>query len=57
MPSFLRVLQAPHAHPLYQAVAGKQKKIEEIEIYRQLIDFESDEWHVAHAKILKKIRW
>jgi len=28
------------------------KKLENTEIYTHLINFESDEWHVAHAKDL-----
>jgi len=30
------------------------KKIENTEIYTHLINFESDEWHVAHAKDLEE---
>lgn len=30
------------------------KKIENTEIYTHLINFESDEWHVAHAKNLEE---
>jgi len=30
------------------------RKIENTEIYTHLINFESDEWHVAHAKDLKE---
>ena len=30
------------------------KKLENIEIYTHLIDFGSDEWHVAHAKNLEE---
>ena len=28
------------------------KKLENTELYTQLINFESDDWHVAHAKNL-----
>lgn len=30
------------------------KKIENTEIYTHLINFESDEWHVAHARTLEE---
>ena len=30
------------------------KKLENTEIYTHLINFESDEWHVAHAKNLEE---
>lgn len=30
------------------------KKLENIDMYTQLINFESDEWHVAHARNLEE---
>jgi hypothetical protein len=30
------------------------KKLENTELYTQLINFESDDWHVAHAKNLEE---
>jgi hypothetical protein len=30
------------------------KKLETTDLYTQLINFESDEWHVAHAKNLEE---
>ena len=30
------------------------KKLENVDVYTHLIDFESDEWHVAHATNLEE---
>ena len=36
-----------------QQVLG-HKKLENTDMYTQLINFESDEWHVAHARNLEE---